>query len=100
MCPACGKPMAECRCAADAQEAVPSRLVAKLRIEKQGRGGKTVTVVDGLPHNAAFLKELSQDLKKACGVGGTVGDGYVELQGDQRQRVRERLKLKGYSVKG
>jgi translation initiation factor 1 len=79
---------------------VPTRLVAKLRIEKAGRGGKTVTVVDGLPDNEAFLKELLQDLKRACGSGGAVREGGVELQGDLRERVRAYLAKKGHAVKG
>ena len=69
-------------------------------MEKKGRGGKTVTVVDGLPGNAAFLKDLSQDLKRACGTGGAVQEGAVELQGDLRERVRECLLKKGFVVKG
>jgi translation initiation factor 1 len=69
-------------------------------MEKKGRGGKTVTVVDGLPDNAAFLKELAQELKRACGTGGAPGDGVVELQGDLRDRVRELLQKKGFVVKG
>jgi translation initiation factor 1 len=69
-------------------------------MEKKGRGGKTVTVVDGLPRNAAFLKDLSQDLKRACGTGGAVQEGAVELQGDLRERVRECLLKKGFVVKG
>jgi translation initiation factor 1 len=43
-----------------------SRIVAKLRMEKKGRGGKMVTVIDGLPRNDAFLKELAAELKRAC----------------------------------
>lgn len=74
--------------------------MAKLRVEKKGRGGKIVTVVYDLPRNAAFLKELSQELKRACGTGGTVGDGSVELQGDLRERVRAVLSGKGFVVKG
>jgi translation initiation factor 1 len=69
-------------------------------MEKKGRGGKMVTVVDGLPQNAAFLKDLGQELKRACGTGGTVVDGAVELQGDLRERVRECLLKKGFAVKG
>jgi translation initiation factor 1 len=79
---------------------VPARVVAKLRMEKKGRGGKTVTVVYGLPRNAEFLRELSQALKRACGVGGTVADDGVELQGDLRERVRDALEKRGYVVKG
>jgi translation initiation factor 1 len=74
--------------------------VAKLRVEKKGRGGKTVTVVDGLPNNAAFLKDLCQELKRACGTGGTAADGAIELQGDLRERVREYLLNKAFVVKG
>jgi translation initiation factor 1 len=69
-------------------------------MEKKGRGGKMVTVVDGLPNNAEFLKELTQELKRACGTGGASGEGFVELQGDLRDRVRELLTKKGYVVKG
>jgi translation initiation factor 1 len=71
-----------------------------MRMERTGRGGKTVTVVYGLPHNAAFLKELAQGMKRACGTGGAVLEDGVELQGDLRDRVREFLLKKGFLVKG
>ena len=57
-------------------------------------------MVFGLPNNAAFLKDLSQELKRACGTGGTATDDGVELQGDLRERVREYLIKKGFAVKG
>jgi translation initiation factor 1 len=79
---------------------VPPKIVAKLRLERSGRGGKTVTVVYDLPHNEAFLKTLVQELKRACGTGGTAGHGLVELQGDQRERIRAVLTAKGFTVKG
>lgn len=69
-------------------------------MEKKGRGGKMVTVVDGLPRNEAFLKDLCQELKRACGTGGAVRDGAVELQGDLRDKIRDVLVKKGLSVKG
>jgi translation initiation factor 1 len=100
ICRGCGQPERGCRCHQAASEAVPDRPVAKLRMEKAGRGGKTVTVVFDLPNNAAFLKDLSQDLKRACGVGGAVTDDGVMLQGDLRDRVRELLVAKGFRVKG
>jgi translation initiation factor 1 len=101
VCPGCGWPMRDCKCSQPADdEPIPSRIVAKLRLEKKGRGGKTVTVVAGLPQNAAFLKDLCQDLKRACGTGGTVVDCGIELQGDLRDRVRESLLKKGFAVKG
>jgi translation initiation factor 1 len=101
MCPKCGWPADDCKCSSRAKNApVPPRLVVKLRIEKAGRGGKTVTVLDGLPQNEAFLKELLQDLKRACGCGGAIREGGVELQGDLRERVRDYLAKKGHAVKG
>jgi translation initiation factor 1 len=100
VCPGCGWPARDCKCSQNLEQSVPSRIVAKLRMEKKGRGGKTVTVVDGLPRNATFLKELCQELKRACGTGGTAAEGAVELQGDLRERVREVLLKKGFVVKG
>ena len=102
VCPGCGWPVKDCKCSSrpNADEQVPGRVVAKLRMEKKGRGGKTVTVVYDLPRNAAFLKELSHELKRACGTGGAVADNTIELQGDLRDRVREHLARKGWQVKG
>ena len=102
VCPGCGWPQRNCQCSSQhaASAPVPARVVAKLRIEKAGRGGKTVTVVYDLPKNDAFLKALSHELKRACGTGGTAGDGTVEIQGDQRERLREVLQKKGIAVKG
>ena len=102
ICAGCGWPARDCRCSTTqaTDDGIPARIVAKLRVEKKGRGGKTVTVVDGLPRNAAFLKELSQELKRACGTGGAILEGAVELQGDLRERVRACLLDKGFVVKG
>ena len=101
-CSVCGWPQRDCQCSTrnTANEPVPARIVAKVRMERKGRGGKTVTVVYGLPQNAEFLKELSQELKRACGTGGTVVEGGIELQGDLRPRVRDVLAQRGYLVKG
>ena len=81
-------------------QAVPDRITARLRIEKPGRKGKTVTVVENLPRNRAFLKELAGELKRACGSGGKAGDTHVEIQGDHREKLREFLRSKGWVVKG
>ena|SRR3990170_6188598 len=118
VCPGCGWPAKDCKCSSKrgVDQSVPGpstslragpstelragRIVAKLRMEKKGRGGKTVTVVYDLPQNEAFLKELAQELKRACGTGGAVADNTIELQGDLRDRVREYLAKKGWQVKG
>jgi translation initiation factor 1 len=101
VCPGCGWPARDCKCSGKrADQSVPGRIVAKLRLEKKGRGGKTVTVVYDLPQNDAFLKELVQELKRTCGTGGAVADKAIELQGDLRDRVRDYLAKKGWQVKG
>lgn len=67
---------------------------------KKGRAGKSVTGVYDLPRNAAFLKELCQELKRACGTGGAVVDDAIEVQGDLRDRVRDILQRRRMVVKG
>ena len=101
-CPGCGWPQRDCKCSSQraANAAVPDRIVAKLRMEKKGRGGKTVTVIYGLPNNADFLKTLCSDLKKSCGCGGATTEDGVELQGELRNRVRPLLEKRGFIVKG
>jgi translation initiation factor 1 len=103
VCPTCGWPATDCKCSRALAEPLPSRpgkIVAKLRVEKKGRGGKTVTVLAGLPRNATFLRDLCSELKRVCGTGGAVSDDTIELQGDLRDRVREHLLKKEFVVKG
>jgi translation initiation factor 1 len=100
VCISCGWPVKRCQCSRGFDEAVPDRIVARLRIEKAGRRGKTVTVVEGLPRNTDFLKGLAKELKRACGTGGTVVENRVELQGDHREKLRAVLAAKGWTVKG
>jgi translation initiation factor 1 len=102
VCPGCGWPAKDCKCSSNrgADQSIPGRIVAKLRMEKKGRGGKTVTVVYDLPQNEGFLKELAQELKRTCGTGGAVAENTIELQGDLRERVRDYLVKKGWQVKG
>lgn len=92
--------MTDCRCSARVNQPVPARVTAKLRVESKGRGGKQVTVVDGLPDNEPYLDELATFLKKSCATGGTVRPGAVELAGDVRARVRPLLAARGLVVKG
>jgi translation initiation factor 1 len=79
---------------------VPERPTARLRLERAGRKGKTVTVVEGLPRNAAFVKALATELKRSCGSGGTAGESHVEIQGDHLDALRALLRAKGFVVKG
>ena len=68
----------------------------KVRREVAGRRGKAVTTVSGVPVDDAGLKELAGKLKKRCGVGGSVKDGVIELQGDHRDVVVKVLEAEGY----
>jgi len=66
-------------------------------LDTKGRKGKAVTVVAGLKHNPATMEEIAKILKQHCGAGGTVKEGNIEIQGDQRARVKEKLKAIGYA---
>ena len=102
ICAKCGWPAADCHCAAalpGSQEAVPAKITAILNLENAGPG-KKVTVIHGLPKNTAFLESLAKELKKSCGAGGRAGVDFVELQGDQRDRLREILARKNWTLKG
>lgn len=102
MCANCGWPAQDCHCSRSLQapdEPLPQKITAKLQIENRA-AGKSVTVIDGLPRNSKFLEDLAKELKKACGTGGRAGEESVELQGDQRERLRELLAKKGWTVKG
>lgn len=100
LCPRCGFPADDCHCSSRAESPVPARIACALRFEKKGRAGKSVTVVAGLPRNAAFLAALAAELKKACGTGGTATADAVLVQGDQRERLRPLLAAKGWTVRG
>ena len=73
--------------------------VVRLGRETKGRRGKGVTTVFGLPLDEAGLLELAATLKQRCGTGGTVKDGRIEIQGDQRDRLTVVLEGLGYLVK-
>lgn len=74
-----------------------SRQKLRVSIEKKGRGGKTVTLVSGFTGREDDLKELGKLLKTKCGVGGSVKEGEIIIQGEFKQRIIELLKSEGYS---
>lgn len=73
--------------------------IVRLHRESKGRGGKGVTLVKGLPLKAEELKTLAKELKQVCGTGGTVKDGVIEIQGEQREKLKPVLEKKGFTVK-
>ena len=70
----------------------------RVMLDMHGRKGKSVTVVIGLQHNPATLEDIARILKQHCGAGGTVKDGTIEIQGDQRVRVTDELKDLNYRI--
>lgn len=66
---------------------------------RRGRGGKAVTVVRGVPVDAATLQALGKRLRTLCGTGGTTKDGVLEIQGDHVERVMAQLRTDGFTVK-
>ena len=98
LCSQCLRPAADCVCGRDRPVDTGDGIV-RIRRETKGRGGKAVTVIEGLPLSADQLKSLARELKKRCGVGGSSRGGVIEIQGDARETVKAELENRGYQVK-
>ena len=98
MCPDCRKPLAGCICR-QAQARPKSDGVVRVSRESKGRGGKTVTLVRGLALDELALTQLGKQLRAACGSGGTVKDGVIEVQGDHCELVMQALQKQGHAAK-
>jgi translation initiation factor 1 len=97
MCPECRRPLLECTCKS---KAVPKGDgVVRVSFQTKGRGGKSVTLIKGLALDATALALLGKQLRTACGSGGTVKDGVIEVQGDHRELVMETLRKHGHQPK-
>ncbi len=99
MCPECGQPVERCACKKKAAAQPAPDGVARVRLEKQGRAGKTVTTVRGLALNEEALRSLASDLKRSCGTGGAVKDGVIEIQGDHAAGIIAWLTAHGHKAK-
>jgi translation initiation factor 1 len=104
MCPDCGQPVAGCVCG-QARALPVGDGVVRVSRQTKGRGGKAVTVVTGVSVlagvalSAADVAALGKQLKAACGSGGTVKDGVIEVQGDHVDSVMAALVARGFVVK-
>lgn len=96
-CPQCRQPQAQCTC--QSRPVILGDGVVRVSRETKGRGGKSVTLVKGLALDAAALALLGKQLRTACGAGGTVKDGVIEVQGDHCDMVMEALRKHGHQPK-
>jgi translation initiation factor 1 len=78
---------------------LPQQQTVYLHRESKGRGGKAVTLVKGLVLSEGDMSALAKALKQACGCGGTIKDGVIEIQGENRERIADTLRQLGYKVK-
>lgn len=77
----------------------PQDGVVRIHRETKGRGGKGVSIITGLTLSEVQLNDLAKKLKQHCGTGGTVKNGTIEIQGDQREKIKQWLEKLGHSVK-
>ena len=99
MCPTCRQTQADCRCAALARAAPQGDGQVRVSRETKGRGGKAVTLVRGLALAEGDVLDLAKRLRSACGAGGTVKEGVIEVQGDHVVRVLAWLQAQGHNAK-
>jgi len=98
LCPNCRRAVRECVCPKGVPGAAKPSAVRVAR-ETQGRAGKGVTTIRGLPLASSDLEALATELKKRCGSGGTVRDGVIEIQGDHRDVIVAELIKAGWQAK-
>jgi translation initiation factor 1 len=77
----------------------PEQGVVRVGRQTQGRAGKAVTVISGLPLTAQKLAALASELKRLCGSGGTIKDASIEIQGEHRDRLVAELIRRGFAAK-
>ncbi len=92
-CPRCTRPLKKCNCAAESKTALGG-----IKVERQtkGRKGKGVSLISGVPLPESGLKDLAKELKQRFGCGGTVKNGIIEIQTDQRDLLIDELHTRGY----
>lgn len=99
ICPKCQSPVSACRCKkkqSEPKSQIKPDGIIRIRREVKGRKGKTVTAIWGFALDDKALKLLSKQLKQHCGTGGSVKDGMVIIQGNQRDMIKSLLERQGY----
>ncbi len=101
-CPDCGKPTRSCSCKARKTKFhsnIKSDGIIRIRREKKGRKGKTVTTISGFQKGTDDLKQIAKGLKNKCGTGGSIKDGVIIIQGDHRKTIQTEIQQQGFTVK-
>ena len=98
LCPDCQNPLDSCRCKALRQQVVKGDGIVRVARETKGRAGKGVTLIKGLPLTEPDLKAIATRMKQFCGTGGTIKDGVIEIQGDNRDKLLAWLLAEGYKA--
>jgi translation initiation factor 1 len=98
LCEGCSRAKSDCVCK-QAESNAPTDGVVRVGRETKGRRGGGVTVISGVPLSGEALSTLAKSLKKRCGCGGTLKDGVIEIQGDQRDVIVAELAKYGWTVK-
>jgi translation initiation factor 1 len=98
VCPGCGRAKNACSCQ-QRPRADRGDGIVRIRLEKKGRRGKTVTTVTGVPLPSDTLLDLAGELKRRCGTGGSAKNGVIEIQGDKADVLVTELESRGYTVK-
>jgi len=102
ICPQCNAPKNDCRCASGGKNkplAPPADEYVRISRETKGRKGAGVTLIKGLNRETEDIKKITKQLKQHCGCGGAIKIDCIEIQGDQRDRIKQWLEAKNYKVK-
>ena len=103
ICKQCKEDPCECALASiNIKDIIPDKTTLKIKLEKNQRGGKLVTVIHELPYNPVYFEDLAKKLKNHCGTGGTFknsANSQIELQGDQREKVENYLTKLNFKTK-
>ena len=98
-CECCEQPLDRCQCPRNAAGEITRPQSQPVRVRREKRGGKVVTVISGLDPVASDLSALLKQFRTSCGAGGTVKDGTIEIQGDHRAALIDCLRTLGYPAK-
>lgn len=98
-CPKCQSKKAKCRCPETATTAATANMTVKIERQTKGRKGKGVSLITGLNLEADRINQLAKQLKQKLGCGGSVKQGVIEIQSDERQKIQQLLAEQGIQAK-